>query len=161
HIQESGLSSRQDVHLHLLLNGCGSLGESPAELLAHALELIVGLLISQEAFLEPAFLSPWAAHPHKSFVLHPVHYFQPLAVVHHSHLVVNGGHAIAQRRFGNGDIDELGFPGGPAGTSSQRQKAGGDEQQCPKEQSDFSVGSPYNVGIAHWFANKYSSPNGT
>src|SRR5262249_20631638 len=68
--------------------------------------------------------------------------------------------AIAQRRFGDGDIDELGLPGRPAGTSGQRQKARGDEQQYPPEQSDYSVGSPYNVGIAHWFANKYSSPRG-
>ena len=66
--------------------------------LRQLLKAIVNILRHQAALLDPAFLAAVGAHPQEAPLL--LQHLHAIAVMHRAHLVVHGGHAIAQAGLG-------------------------------------------------------------
>ena len=70
--------------------------------LRQLLETVVDILRNQAALLDPAFLAAVGADADEAPLL--LQHFDAIAVVHRAHLVVHGGHAIAQAGLSRGNV---------------------------------------------------------
>ena len=84
------------MYFNLVFRCSAGLGRRVFELLCQTLEFFERLLIRQIALLYPAFFTSRRAHAHKALVLHSFQHLQPLTVMHHSGLVIDGGDVVAQ-----------------------------------------------------------------
>ena len=97
-------------------------------LLREFLQSVVGLLIYQVALLDPTFGAARRAHPGKALlVLQNLH---PLAVLHGSHVVIDGSHPVAQRGLSNRYVVDFQHPLAPAAArGNPKQQDSCDEEQ--------------------------------
>src|ERR1700722_12475798 len=90
-----GIAARTNVEIGCIPQDAGSLRGRVLIVRRQLLEAVEGLLIDQEALLDPAFNSAGGAYSHKT--LFAFQHLDALSVLHVAHAVVDRCYLIAQR----------------------------------------------------------------
>ncbi len=114
-----GLPARSDVQIGLVPQDPRGLHGIVLMIRGEFLEGVKGLLIDQEALLDPTFDSGGSAHPRET--LFAFQNFDAVAILHVADAVKDGRHLVAQRGLRRRDIGNLQQVVAPASTRGEQE----------------------------------------